>query len=197
MIYDQIIIYDRSENRELLLFDAGIPSFQFPFSLLGCAPVKSHSAAWVHTVLERSGPVISQLPYLRPKFTVRVLYVPLYTPCGSAPPLLSLTRIASILALVKLTSSLNYANKAVVICICTAWWHEALGVGAAQKKRRNLWRGGARWWVGGRGDHGWNPFVWQGRLIKALPHAKVVVYTGREAYMQQQKHISEGSDGVR
>lgn len=74
-------------------------------------------------------PVISQLPYLRPKFTVQGLYAPLYSPCGSAPPLLSLTRIASILALVKLTSSLNYANKAVVICICTAQWHVVLGVG--------------------------------------------------------------------
>lgn len=125
------------------LFDAGIPFSQFPFSLLCRVPVKSHSAAWVHTVPERSGPVISQLPYLRPKFTVQGLCVPLYSPCGSAPPLLSLTRIASILALVKLTSSLNYANKAVVICICTVWWHEALGVGTARKKRRNLRRGGA------------------------------------------------------
>lgn len=59
----------------------------------------------------------------------RACMPPLYSPCGSAPPLLSLTRIASILALVKLTSSLNYANKAVVICICTARWHVALGVG--------------------------------------------------------------------
>lgn len=57
-----------------------------------------------------------------------------YTPpCGSAPPLPSLTCIAGNLALVKLTSSLNYANKAVVICICTAWWYVELGAGVARK----------------------------------------------------------------
>ncbi|KAI4804456.1 hypothetical protein KUCAC02_026085, partial [Chaenocephalus aceratus] len=51
---------------------------------------------WVHAVPPGSGPVVSQLPYLRPKFTVQGLCAPLYPPRGSAPPLLSLTRIASI-----------------------------------------------------------------------------------------------------
>lgn len=106
-------------------------------------PVKSHSAAWVHTDPQRSGPVIAQLPYPTPKFTVQGLCAPLYSPCGSAPPLLSLTRIASILDLVKLTSSLNYANKAIVICICTARWHVAQG---GWWQRRGRW-----WWVGGEG----------------------------------------------
>lgn len=129
-------------------------SHSLRFNSLCCVPVKSLGAAWVHAVPQRSGPVVSQLPYLRPKFTVQGSCAPLYSPCGSAPPLLSLTRIASILALVKLTSSLNYANKAVVICICTAWWHVALGVGATQKK------------VGGG----------RGQLIKAPPHAKVPAY---------------------
>lgn len=91
--------------------------------MLGHLYVKSPSAAGAHTDPQRAGPVVSQLPYLRPKFTVQGLC----SPCGSAPPLLSLTRIASILALVKLTSSLNYANKAIVICICTASWYAARG----------------------------------------------------------------------
>jgi len=118
--------------------------------LLCCVPVKSHSASWVHAVPQRSGPVASQLPSLRPKFTAQRWWAPLSSPRGSAPPLLSLTRIASILALVKLTSSLNYANKAVVICICTARRHVVLGVGRRRRKQC----------VGGQ-------------LIKAPPHAKV------------------------
>lgn len=69
-------------------------------------------------------------------------------PGGSAPPPLSLTRIASIPALVKLTSSLNYANKAVVICICTVWWHvasEGLGWGGRGVHRK---RGAAQGGIG-------------------------------------------------
>lgn len=88
----------------------------------------------------------------------------MYSPCGSAPPLLSLTRIASIPALVKLTSSLNYANKAIVICICTA----ARGVGAL---------------MAGGGGHGWNPLMLRGQLIKAPPHVKVPVCTHKQTYI--------------
>lgn len=86
VIYDQIIIYDISENKEVFfLFDARILFSQFQFCLLCCVPVKSHSAAWVHTVPQRSGPVISQLPYLRPKFTVQGLYAPAVLPLWVSP----------------------------------------------------------------------------------------------------------------
>lgn len=124
--------------------------------MLGHLYVKSPTAGGAHTDPQRAGPVVSQLPYLRPKFTVQGLC----SPCGSAPPLLSLTRIASILALVKLTSSLNYANKAIVICICTASWYAA------------------------RGGVGWRD---ERLRIKAPPHTKVPVHTDKhictETYM--------------
>lgn len=119
-IWSNYYLWYIRKSEAFFLFDARISFSQFQFCLLCHLPVKWHSAAWVHTDPQRSGPVISQLPYLRPKFTVQGFCAPLYSPCGSAPPLLSLTRIASILDLVKLTSSLNYANKAIVICICTA-----------------------------------------------------------------------------
>ena len=129
-----IKIYDSPENKEHVCFFELMPE-SHPLSFhSACVSDKSHGALWVHTVPPRSGACYftgSHLPYLRPKFTVRGLVCPPppTPPCESTPPLLSLTRIASILALVKLTSSLNYANKAVVICICTAWWHVELGWG--------------------------------------------------------------------
>ena len=77
--------YIRKQGRFFLLFDKRILFSQFQFCLLCCVPVKSHSAAWVHTVPQRSGPVISQLPYLRPKFTVQGLCAPSVLPLWVSP----------------------------------------------------------------------------------------------------------------
>lgn len=107
--------------------------------MLGHLYVKSPSVAGAPADPQRARPGVSQLPYLRAKFTVQGLC----SPRGSAPPLLSLTRIASIQALVKLTSSLNYANKAIVICICTTSWNAAKEVAVmrgGESKRRLVQR---------------------------------------------------------
>ena len=113
-------------KQRAFLFDLEVPFSPFPFCQLRCVPVKSHRAAWVHTAPQSSVAVISQPPVpcssdLNLQFGAWASRCT--PPCGSAPPPLSLTRIASILPLVKLTSSLNYANKAIVICICTACRH--------------------------------------------------------------------------
>lgn len=101
---------------------------------------------------------------------------------GQPSPLLSLTRTAGTLALVKLTSSLNYANKAIVICICTARWHVARGEGVGGRAD------------GGEGGHGWNLFMWRGQLIKAPP--QVPMHTDKHVCAKK-KRVCEGSHGVR
>lgn len=102
-------------------------------------------------------------------------------PCESTPPLPSLTRIASILALVKLTSSLNYANKAIVICICTGWWHVALGVGGRQRKKR--WGGDLLWYL----------FAWQRGANQSAAACKGSSVHWHGINKQEKNHIPEGS----
>ena len=65
-----------------------------------------------------------QAPYLSQSYIYSTPALPWWVSPSPAFP--ALTRIASIPGLVKLTSSLNYANKTMVICICTVPWHVAV-----------------------------------------------------------------------
>ena len=131
VIYDQIIIYDISENKGGFFYCLIRGSCSLSFnSACSVVSLLNHTVRRGFTLFHRGLGLSFHSSHTSDlNLQCRACVPPLYSPCGSAPPLLSLTRIASILALVKLTSSLNYANKAVVICICTARWHVALGVG--------------------------------------------------------------------
>lgn len=88
--------------------------FKFPFSLCpGSVASLSSGAPPTH-----GGPS-------PPKFTTQAWGTLLESPYWPTSPFPSLTSVASILVLVKLTSSLNYANKAMVFRIRGARRHVA------------------------------------------------------------------------